>query len=99
MTQAETLECMNRSPFRPSFGTNPPTVAVRWSGDSAAGQPVLVEGSLADIGAVVLRAREQGALATATVVLSASQTRSRQVCGSRQRPSRRPSALDSVRGR
>ncbi len=53
-------------PFAP-----PPTVAVRWSGDAAAGQPVIVEGSLADIGAVVLRAREQGALATATVVLSA----------------------------
>lgn len=54
----------------------PPGVAFRpaeeldvvWSGDSAAGQPVLVEGTLADVAAVAAAAREAGALTIGTVV-------------------------------
>lgn len=49
--------------------TPPSDTAVRWSGDASAGQPVLVEGSLADVTAVVARAREQGAAMTAVMVL------------------------------
>jgi predicted amino acid-binding ACT domain protein len=51
-------------PFAP-----PPDTAVRWSGDASAGQPVLVEGSLADVTSVVEHARAQGAVLTATVIL------------------------------
>jgi hypothetical protein len=50
--------------FRP-----PADAAVRWSGDPAAGQPVLVEGSLTDVERVVAIARAQGAVSAATVVL------------------------------
>jgi len=49
--------------------TPPSDTAVLWSGDASAGQPVLVEGSLADVTAVVARAREQGAAMTAVMVL------------------------------
>ncbi|GEL47851.1 hypothetical protein CHO01_29670 [Cellulomonas hominis] len=47
----------------------PPDAPVRWSGDPAAGQPVLVEGALADVERVVADARARGAVAAATVVL------------------------------
>lgn len=47
----------------------PEDVAVRWSGDPGAGQPVLVEGRLPDVERVVADARSRGALAVATVVL------------------------------
>lgn len=47
----------------------PPEAAVRWSGDSMAGQPVLVEGSLADVELVTSHATVCGATAVATVVL------------------------------
>ena len=50
--------------FRP-----PAQAAVRWSGDASAGQPVLVEGSLHDVTAVVDHARAQGATLTATLIL------------------------------
>jgi predicted amino acid-binding ACT domain protein len=50
--------------------TPPPDTAVLWSGDASAGQPVLVEGSLADVTAVVAHAREQGAAMTAVMVLA-----------------------------
>lgn len=51
-------------------GFAPPADApVRWSGDPAAGQPVLVEGALADVERVVADARARGAVAAATVVL------------------------------
>ncbi|QGF22688.1 hypothetical protein [Raineyella fluvialis] len=49
--------------FRP-----PPGLDVVWSGDSAAGEPVLVEGTLADVAAVAAAAREAGALTIGTVV-------------------------------
>jgi predicted amino acid-binding ACT domain protein len=49
----------------------PPTPAdVRWSGDARAGQPVLVEGSLADVTTVVAQARARGAAMTAIVIVS-----------------------------
>ncbi|MGV8977212.1 MAG: ACT domain-containing protein [Cellulomonas sp.] len=41
---------------------------VSWSGDASAGQPVLLEGSLADVTAVVAQARAQGAAMTAIVI-------------------------------
>lgn len=47
----------------------PADAAVRWSGDPSAGQPVMVEGPLADVGRVVAIARAQGAVSAATVVL------------------------------
>ncbi|NMM31876.1 MAG: hypothetical protein HHJ10_12775 [Cellulomonas sp.] len=47
----------------------PSDTTVLWSGDASAGRPVLVEGSLADVTAVVGRAREQGATMTAVMVL------------------------------
>ena len=51
-------------------GFTPPDDAdVRWSGDASAGQPVLVEGSLADVTTVVAHARAQGAAMTATVIV------------------------------
>ena len=50
--------------FTPPSGTD-----VRWSGDASAGQPVLVEGSLADVTAVVAHARAQRAAMTAVVIL------------------------------
>lgn len=50
--------------FVPPGGT-----AVRWSGDPAAGQPVLVEGGLPDVERVVADARARGAVSAATVVL------------------------------
>ena len=51
-------------------GFTPPDDAdVRWSGDASAGQPVLVEGSLADVTAVIAQARDQGAAMTATVIV------------------------------
>jgi acetolactate synthase small subunit len=43
--------------------------AVRWSGDPAAGQPLLVEGPLPDVERVVAAARARGADSVATVVL------------------------------
>lgn len=48
--------------------TPPAAAAVRWSGDPTTGQPVLVEGALAEVEQVVAVARAGGALAT-TVVL------------------------------
>jgi len=51
-------------PFAPPAG-----VAVRWAGDVAAGQPVLVEGVLPDVEAVVAHARARGAVSAAVVVL------------------------------
>jgi hypothetical protein len=51
-------------PFGPPAG-----VAVRWTGDVAAGQPVLIEGALPDVEAVVAHARARGAVSAATVVL------------------------------
>ena len=50
--------------FTPGSGAD-----VRWSGDASAGQHVLVEGSLADVTAVVAHARAQGAAMTATVIV------------------------------
>lgn len=51
-------------------GFAPPEDApVRWSGDPAAGQPVLVEGALVDVERVVAEARAGGAVAAATVLL------------------------------
>jgi hypothetical protein len=47
----------------------PADAAVRWSGDPAAGQPVLVEGPLTDVERVVADARSRGAAAVATAVL------------------------------
>jgi hypothetical protein len=47
----------------------PADAAVRWSGDPAAGQPVLVEGPLTEVERVVATARAQGAVSAATVVL------------------------------
>ena len=48
----------------------PPVDApVRWSGDAAAGQPVLIEGALADVTTVMALARTQGAAMTAVVIL------------------------------
>jgi predicted amino acid-binding ACT domain protein len=49
--------------------TPPSGADVRWSGDASASQPVLVEGSLADVTAVVAHARAEGAAMTAIVVL------------------------------
>lgn len=49
--------------FRPPDGLD-----VVWSGDSAAGEPVLVEGTLAEVAAVASAAREAGALTIGTVV-------------------------------
>lgn len=49
--------------------TPPQEAAVRWSGDPAAGQPVLVEGPLPDVERVVADARARGAVSAATVVL------------------------------
>lgn len=49
--------------------TPPVHAAVRWSGDTTAGQPVLVEGSFADVSEVVQDARARGATTTATVIL------------------------------
>ena len=47
----------------------PPThAAVSWSGASQLGQPVLVEGPLVDVEAVVAAARAAGAWAEATVI-------------------------------
>lgn len=52
------------------IGFIPPAAAdVRWSGDASAGQPVLIEGSLADVSAVVAHARARGAAMTATVIV------------------------------
>ena len=42
---------------------------VRWSGDATAGQPVLVEGTLADVTAVLEEARIRGSAMTAVVIL------------------------------
>jgi len=47
----------------------PDAAAVRWSGDPAAGQAVLVEGPLPDVEHVVAAARARGADSAATVVL------------------------------
>jgi acetolactate synthase small subunit len=49
--------------FRP-----PKHAAVSWSGSSLLGQPVLVEGPLVDVEAVVASARAAGALVQATVI-------------------------------
>lgn len=49
--------------FRP-----PPHAAVSWSGESALGQPVLVEGPFVDVEHVVAAAREAGARTTAIVI-------------------------------
>lgn len=51
-------------PFEPSRDTG-----VRWAGDTRAGQNVLVEGSLADVTAVVAEAKAGGAITTAVVIL------------------------------
>lgn len=48
--------------------TPPPYAAVRWSGDTAQGQPLLVEGALADVEATVEAARAAGATSDATVI-------------------------------
>lgn len=49
---------------------SPPTdLAVRWSGDAAVGQPVLIEGTLADVTALMDRAHGHGAAMTAVVIL------------------------------
>lgn len=47
----------------------PPDTAVRWSGDTTAGQPLLVEGPLVDVEQVVAQARARGAESTAVVIL------------------------------
>ncbi|SDC00278.1 hypothetical protein GA0111570_113108 [Raineyella antarctica] len=53
----------------PGIAFRPPAeVDVMWSGDSAAGQPVLVEGTLAAVAAVAAAAREAGALTIGTVI-------------------------------
>lgn len=49
--------------------TAPADPAVRWSGDPAAGQPVLVEGPLTAVERVVADARAAGVVSAATVVL------------------------------
>lgn len=49
--------------------TPPADAAVRWTGDPAAGQPVLLEGPLADVERVLEHARERGAVRAATAVL------------------------------
>lgn len=49
--------------FRPPAG-----IDVVWSGDSAAGDPVLVEGTLADVAETAAAARRAGALTIGTVV-------------------------------
>lgn len=46
----------------------PPSAAVHWSGATQEGQPLLVEGPLADVEATVVAARAAGALRDATVV-------------------------------
>lgn len=51
-------------PFAPSGDTE-----VRWAGDTTAGQPVLVEGSFADVTAIVSEAQSRGAVTTAVVIL------------------------------
>ena len=51
-------------PFAPSGDTG-----VRWAGDTTAGQPVLVEGSFADVTAMVSEAQARGAVTTAVVIL------------------------------
>ncbi|MCC2333984.1 ACT domain-containing protein [Cellulomonas wangsupingiae] len=48
--------------------TPPPGAAVRWSGRTDAGEPLLVEGPLADVEATVRAARGAGATRDATVV-------------------------------
>lgn len=50
--------------FRPDAASD-----VRWSGDTAAGHAVLVEGALGAVERVVRTAREQGAVAVATTIL------------------------------
>jgi acetolactate synthase regulatory subunit len=51
-------------PFAPSGDAG-----VRWAGDTTAGQPVLVEGSFADVTAIVSEAQARGAVTTAVVIL------------------------------
>jgi len=58
-----------RLPVTSGAFTPPADVAVRWSGDPGAGQPLLVEGSLPDVERVVAAARGRGADSVATVVL------------------------------
>ena len=48
--------------------TPPAHAVVRWSGDTAAGEPLLVEGALVDVEAVVTAARSAGATADALVI-------------------------------
>lgn len=46
----------------------PPSAAVRWSGRTQDGEPLLVEGALADVEATVEAARAAGATSDATVI-------------------------------
>ncbi|GIG41754.1 ACT domain-containing protein [Cellulomonas phragmiteti] len=48
--------------------TPPPSAAVRWSGRTDVGEPLLVEGALADVEATVEAARAAGATSDATVI-------------------------------
>lgn len=48
--------------------TPPPSAAVRWSGRTGAGEPLLVEGALTDVEATVEAARAAGATSDATVI-------------------------------
>ena len=53
----------------PGTAFEPPAhVVVRWSGDTATGEPLLVEGALAEVEAVVAAARAAGAAADALVI-------------------------------
>jgi hypothetical protein len=53
----------------PGASFRPPAHAlVRWSGDTAVGEPLLVEGALVDVEAVVTAARAAGATADALVI-------------------------------
>ncbi|QGQ17994.1 ACT domain-containing protein [Cellulomonas sp. JZ18] len=53
----------------PGVAFRPPAhAAVRWSGETEQGQPLLVEGALADVEATVEAARAAGATSDATVI-------------------------------
>ena len=58
------IHMSRRAAFAP-----PPATPVRCIGDAAAGQPVLVEGTLAQVTAVLAHAQQLGAAMTAVVVL------------------------------
>ncbi|MFT3862443.1 hypothetical protein [Micropruina sp.] len=47
----------------------PPETAVTWSGDTSQDQPLLVEGTLADVEAVLAAARREGAVLVCSMLL------------------------------